>query len=61
MSASPALAHTELRSFDAPYAGADEDFAARFLKFRTGDSASETRIDAHATILIEAIRAQIRT
>lgn len=58
MSASPALAHTELRSFDAPYAGADEDFAARFLKFRTDDSATETRIDAHATILIEAIRAR---
>jgi RHH-type proline utilization regulon transcriptional repressor/proline dehydrogenase/delta 1-pyrroline-5-carboxylate dehydrogenase len=56
MAASPALAFTELRPFDAPYAGADEDFAARFLISASRDAAAERRIDAHATSLIEAIR-----
>src|ERR1044072_4409790 len=55
MAASPALSGTELRPFDAPYAGADEEFAARFLKHVSGADA-EARIDVRATSLIEAIR-----
>lgn len=50
------MASAELRSFDAPYAGADEDFAARFLQAASGGADADARIDARATALIEAIR-----
>jgi RHH-type proline utilization regulon transcriptional repressor/proline dehydrogenase/delta 1-pyrroline-5-carboxylate dehydrogenase len=52
------LALAQLRPFDAPYAGADEDFAARFLNFASHDAGALSRIDARATTLIEAIRAR---
>jgi RHH-type proline utilization regulon transcriptional repressor/proline dehydrogenase/delta 1-pyrroline-5-carboxylate dehydrogenase len=58
MAAIPASALTEPGPFAAPYAGADEDFAARFLRFAPHDAGAEARIDARATALIEAIRAR---
>jgi RHH-type proline utilization regulon transcriptional repressor/proline dehydrogenase/delta 1-pyrroline-5-carboxylate dehydrogenase len=51
-SASPAI-----REFRAPYAGADEDFAARFLAQEQRDAAAEALIDARAARLVEGIRA----
>ena len=44
--------------FDAPYAGADEDFAARFLAEPRSSAEAEARIDRCATALVEAIRAR---
>jgi RHH-type proline utilization regulon transcriptional repressor/proline dehydrogenase/delta 1-pyrroline-5-carboxylate dehydrogenase len=58
MAAIPASALTEPGLFAATYAGADEDFAARFLRFTPHDAGAEARIDARATALIEAIRAR---
>jgi RHH-type proline utilization regulon transcriptional repressor/proline dehydrogenase/delta 1-pyrroline-5-carboxylate dehydrogenase len=58
MPANPALALKGLHPFGAPYAGADEDFAARFLKSAARDAGAEARIDAQATALIEAIRSR---
>jgi RHH-type proline utilization regulon transcriptional repressor/proline dehydrogenase/delta 1-pyrroline-5-carboxylate dehydrogenase len=56
--AKSAVAPQETPSFTAPYALADETLAASLLSAapRAGDA--ETRIDARATRLIEAIRAR---
>jgi RHH-type proline utilization regulon transcriptional repressor/proline dehydrogenase/delta 1-pyrroline-5-carboxylate dehydrogenase len=51
-------ARAEFRPFDAPYAGADEEFAARFLERASRNAEAEARIDARAVALIEAIRAR---
>ena len=57
--ASPATRLPEIPEFRAPYAGADEDFAARFLPAARRDLAAEARIDARAARLVEAIRARV--
>jgi RHH-type proline utilization regulon transcriptional repressor/proline dehydrogenase/delta 1-pyrroline-5-carboxylate dehydrogenase len=57
--ASPATRLPEIPEFHAPYAGADEEFAARFLPAARRDLAAEGRIDARAARLVEAIRARI--
>jgi RHH-type proline utilization regulon transcriptional repressor/proline dehydrogenase/delta 1-pyrroline-5-carboxylate dehydrogenase len=54
----PRIEMPDLRPFNAPYAAADEDLAARFLAQAARDPAAEARIDARATGLIEAIRAR---
>jgi RHH-type proline utilization regulon transcriptional repressor/proline dehydrogenase/delta 1-pyrroline-5-carboxylate dehydrogenase len=46
-------------TFSAPYAGADEKIAARFLAQVKRSPAAEARIDARAGGLIGAIRARI--
>ncbi|HKG00383.1 MAG TPA: proline dehydrogenase family protein, partial [Xanthobacteraceae bacterium] len=43
--------------FTAPYAPPDEDIAGRLLAIARRDAAAEQRIDAQATRLVEAIRA----
>jgi RHH-type proline utilization regulon transcriptional repressor/proline dehydrogenase/delta 1-pyrroline-5-carboxylate dehydrogenase len=48
-----------LPPFQAPYAPADEDLAARFLADAPRDGAAERRIDARARRLVEAIRGKI--
>ncbi len=48
-----------IREFHAPYAGDDEDFAARFLAREQRRAEAEARIEARATRLVEAIRARI--
>jgi RHH-type proline utilization regulon transcriptional repressor/proline dehydrogenase/delta 1-pyrroline-5-carboxylate dehydrogenase len=45
--------------FQAPFAPADEELAARFLADAPRDGAAERRIDVRARRLIEAIRAKI--
>jgi RHH-type transcriptional regulator, proline utilization regulon repressor / proline dehydrogenase / delta 1-pyrroline-5-carboxylate dehydrogenase len=55
MNAMPAA----LPPFQAPYAEADEELAAKFLVAAPRDGAAERRIDARARRLIEAIRAKI--
>jgi RHH-type proline utilization regulon transcriptional repressor/proline dehydrogenase/delta 1-pyrroline-5-carboxylate dehydrogenase len=52
------LAAADIPLFNAPYAGADEDFAARFLTQAQRPAEAEARIDARATALVEAIRAR---
>src|SRR5687768_9952509 len=47
-----------LQPFSAPYAPADEELAAQFLAAAPRPAVSEEKIDALATRLIEAIRAQ---
>src|SRR5262245_49117102 len=47
-----------LPRFAASYAPPDEDIAARFLNAAGRDPAAEQRIDAQATRLVQAIRAQ---
>jgi RHH-type transcriptional regulator, proline utilization regulon repressor / proline dehydrogenase / delta 1-pyrroline-5-carboxylate dehydrogenase len=49
-----------LPAFQAPYAPPDEELAAVFLAQAARDSAAESRIDARARKLIEAIRAKAR-
>src|SRR5271157_1489585 len=44
--------------FRAPYAGADEEMAARFLAAAPPDAETEARIDARARRLVEFIRAR---
>jgi RHH-type proline utilization regulon transcriptional repressor/proline dehydrogenase/delta 1-pyrroline-5-carboxylate dehydrogenase len=44
--------------FQAPYAAADEDVAARLLAERPRSDAAEARIDARARHLVQAIRAR---
>lgn len=56
--ADPAVATEPSPQFRAPYAGADEDFAARFLAAAMRDADAEVRIDARAARLVEAIRAR---
>ncbi len=48
-----------LPPFQAPYAQADEELAARFLADAAREPAAERRVDARAQRLIEAIRAKI--
>src|SRR6266702_4239448 len=48
-----------LPPFQAPYAQADEELAARFLADAAREPAAERRVDARARRLIEAIRAKI--
>src|SRR6516162_6353113 len=48
-----------LPPFQAPFAPADEELAAKFLADVPRDVAAERRIDARARRLIEAIRAKI--
>src|SRR5215470_4854069 len=48
-----------LPPFQAPFAPADEELAAKFLADVPRDGAAERRIDARARRLIEAIRAKI--
>jgi RHH-type transcriptional regulator, proline utilization regulon repressor / proline dehydrogenase / delta 1-pyrroline-5-carboxylate dehydrogenase len=48
-----------LPPFQAPYAQADEELAARFLADAVRESAAERRVDARARRLVEAIRAKI--
>ncbi|MBO0716707.1 MAG: bifunctional proline dehydrogenase/L-glutamate gamma-semialdehyde dehydrogenase PutA, partial [Rhizobiales bacterium] len=48
-----------LPPFQAPFAPADEELAAKFLTDAPRDGAAERRIDARARRLIEAIRAKI--
>src|SRR5947208_6094942 len=48
-----------LPPFQAPYAQADEELAARFLADAARDPAAECRVDARARRLVEAIRAKI--
>jgi RHH-type transcriptional regulator, proline utilization regulon repressor / proline dehydrogenase / delta 1-pyrroline-5-carboxylate dehydrogenase len=45
-----------ISQFRAPYAGRDEDFAARLLAQAERGSEAQARIDARATALVEAIR-----
>ena len=45
-------------TFAAPYAAADEELAARLLAGAPREAAAEARIDARATRLVEAIRAE---
>src|SRR4029079_11800252 len=45
-------------TFQAPYAGADEEFAAQFLTQAERTADADARIDARATALVEAIRAR---
>ncbi|MGZ8331427.1 MAG: bifunctional proline dehydrogenase/L-glutamate gamma-semialdehyde dehydrogenase PutA, partial [Rhodoplanes sp.] len=47
-------------AFSAPYAAPDEEFAAALLADAPREAAAEARIDARATRLVEAIRAQSR-
>ena len=47
-----------LPAFVAPYAPPDEEIAARFLAEAPRAAPAEARIDARATRLVEAIRAQ---
>jgi RHH-type proline utilization regulon transcriptional repressor/proline dehydrogenase/delta 1-pyrroline-5-carboxylate dehydrogenase len=47
-----------LPAFAAPYAPPDEELAAAFLAQAARDSAAESRIDARARKLVEAIRAK---
>ncbi len=47
-----------LAAFQAPYAPLDEELAAAFLAQAARDSAAESRIDARAQKLVEAIRAK---
>src|SRR5580698_3655314 len=47
-----------LAAFQAPYAPPDEELAAVFLGQAARDSAAESRIDARARKLVEAIRAK---
>jgi len=47
-----------LAAFQAPYAPPDEELAADFLAQAARDSAAESRIDARARKLVEAIRAK---
>src|SRR4051794_22563649 len=56
--ADSALALQATTEFRAPYAGADEDFAARFLAAAARDPQAEAHIDRRASALIEAIRAR---
>ena len=48
-----------LPPFQAPYAQADEELAAKFLADAAREPAAERRVDARARRLIEAIRAKI--
>jgi RHH-type transcriptional regulator, proline utilization regulon repressor / proline dehydrogenase / delta 1-pyrroline-5-carboxylate dehydrogenase len=48
-----------LPPFQAPYAQADEELAAKFLADAARELAAERRVDARARRLIEAIRAKI--
>src|SRR6201987_5803057 len=48
-----------LPPFQAPFAPADEELAARFLADAARELAAERRVDARARRLIEAIRAKI--
>jgi RHH-type proline utilization regulon transcriptional repressor/proline dehydrogenase/delta 1-pyrroline-5-carboxylate dehydrogenase len=48
-----------LQPFQAPYAQADEELAARFLADTAREPAAERRVDARARRFIEAIRAKI--
>jgi RHH-type proline utilization regulon transcriptional repressor/proline dehydrogenase/delta 1-pyrroline-5-carboxylate dehydrogenase len=48
-----------LAPFQAPYAQADEELAAKFLADAAREPAAERRVDARARRLIEAIRAKI--
>jgi RHH-type proline utilization regulon transcriptional repressor/proline dehydrogenase/delta 1-pyrroline-5-carboxylate dehydrogenase len=50
-------AATQVPSFDAPYAPPDEDIAAALLQTAPLPPEAETRIDARAGALVEAIRA----
>ena len=47
-------------AFSAPYAAPDEELAAALLAEAPREAAAEARIDARATRLVEAIRAEIR-
>src|SRR6202142_9766 len=49
---------TGLPTFQAPFAQPDEELAAAFLADAVRDRAAETRIDARATRLVQAIRAK---
>src|ERR1700739_100859 len=55
MNAMPAV----LPPFQAPYAQADEELAAKFLAAAPRENAAERRIDARARRLIEAIRGKL--
>src|SRR5689334_23623590 len=56
--ADSAIAEADIPAFSAPYAGADKEFAARFLAPGRRTAEVEARIDARATRLVEAIRAR---
>ena len=56
--ADSALAAADIPTFSAPYAGADEEFAARFLAQAQRRPEAEARIDARASSVVEAIRAR---
>ncbi len=58
-SAKPAVAASDVPSFRAPYAPADEGLAAALLAGAGRSDAAEARIDARATRLVTAIRASI--
>jgi RHH-type proline utilization regulon transcriptional repressor/proline dehydrogenase/delta 1-pyrroline-5-carboxylate dehydrogenase len=52
------LANPAVPAFAAPYAPADEDIAARLLAQASPGAAVESRIDAYAVKLVQAIRAR---
>jgi RHH-type proline utilization regulon transcriptional repressor/proline dehydrogenase/delta 1-pyrroline-5-carboxylate dehydrogenase len=56
--AMPSTPRSALRAFIAPYALPDEEIAAAFLKEAPREHAAELRIDARATRLVAAIRAE---
>jgi RHH-type proline utilization regulon transcriptional repressor/proline dehydrogenase/delta 1-pyrroline-5-carboxylate dehydrogenase len=56
--ARPNLATRDILPFRSPYAPADEAIAARLLEAAARPAEAETRIDARATHLVEAIRAR---
>ncbi len=55
--ARPEMAASDIPSFRAPYAPADETIAARLLDTAAHDGAAEARIDERASRLVAAIRA----
>ncbi len=58
-SAKSAVAASDIPSFRAPYAPADEGIAAALLATAGRSGEAEARIDARATRLVEAIRARV--
>ena len=58
-SAKPAAAASNIASFRAPYASADEAMATSLLAAADRSDEAEARIDARATRLVTAIRARV--
>src|SRR5471032_729442 len=57
--AKPAIVTGDIASFRAPYAPPDETMAAALLAGAVRPAEAEARVDARATRLVQAIRAQI--